>query len=483
MTKDINCEILIIGSGAGGSTAAKYLTDKGRDVVLIEEGNRFDKDNVLNSFSDVLRKAWRQGGIIPVISKSKFGFGEGKCLGGGTFINGGLMWTTPDIILDKWNKELNTTIFKKENISLNFDEVTKNLGTENLKNNINIESSDSVKLKEIGEKNKIYVAKVPKSINSDNTNKLTLGSVRKNKNSVIDKFILDSEVKGLRVITNCNAKKILTQNNLISHIEATLNNEKIYISAKKFILACGATQTPMLIKKSFGNNYLNSVLEVPLNLRIGVKFNYEINVDKELMFSRQIQEYLDDGVLIMPTSFNKSSFFASLNKLNNEDLLQIENSLNSYASFIIQLQSENHINLNNINNNIVLSYNLSSKDLIKLKKYFTKFCEFLFDTGALEMILPFNRNYILTKNMNLKDYFDQNVYQSNLEMVSVHGMSSAKMGNNKSNKTIFDIEGKSFDFKNLYSVDSSILPSSTIESPQGTIMSLSNLITKNINYN
>lgn len=185
----------------------------------------------------------------------------------------------------------------------------------------------------------------------------------------------------------------------------------------------------------------------------------------------------------MPTSFNKSSFFASLNKLNNEDLLQIENSLNSYASFIIQLQSENHINLNNINNNIVLSYNLSSKDLIKLKKYFTKFCEFLFDTGALEMILPFNRNYILTKNMNLKDYFDQNVYQSNLEMVSVHGMSSAKMGNNKSNKTIFDVEGKSFDFKNLYSVDSSILPSSTIESPQGTIMSLSNLITKNINYN
>ena len=51
-------------------------------------------------------------------------------------------------------------------------------------------------------------------------------------------------------------------------------------------------------------------------------------------------------------------------------------------------------------------------------------------------------------------------------MVSVHGMSSAKMGLKNEKNTVFNLNGRSFDFKNLFCLDSSILPSSTIESPQ-----------------
>ena len=71
---------------------------------------------------------------------------------------------------------------------------------------------------------------------------------------------------------------------------------------------------------------------------------------------------------------------------------------------------------------------------------------------------------------------------NNLEMVSVHGMSSTKMGLKKEKNTVFDISGKSFDFNNLYCLDSSILPSSTIESPQATIMALA-LKILNDNFN
>ena len=64
----------------------------------------------------------------------------------------------------------------------------------------------------------------------------------------------------------------------------------------------------MLIK-SFGNSFLKSNIQVHLNLRIGAKFNENMQLNRDLMFSRQIQEYLNDGVLIMPTSFNKIIFF------------------------------------------------------------------------------------------------------------------------------------------------------------------------------
>ena len=67
-------------------------------------------------------------------------------------------------------------------------------------------------------------------------------------------------------------------------------------------------------------------------------------------------------------------------------------------------------------------------------------------------------------------------------MVSVHGMSSAKMGLKNEKNTVFNLNGRSFDFKNLFCLDSSILPSSTIESPQGTIMAgASQILEENFN--
>ena len=36
--KKIDCDFLIIGSGASGSVASKYLVDQGKDVLMIEEG-------------------------------------------------------------------------------------------------------------------------------------------------------------------------------------------------------------------------------------------------------------------------------------------------------------------------------------------------------------------------------------------------------------------------------------------------------------
>ena len=65
-------------------------------------------------------------------------------------------------------------------------------------------------------------------------------------------------------------------------------------------------------------------------------------------------------------------------------------------------------------------------------------------------------------------------------MISVHATSSAKMGLKKTNQEIFNIDGKSFDFENLFCVDSSILPTSTIESPQATIMMMSKIIVEQI---
>ena len=213
------------------------------------------------------------------------------------------------------------------------------------------------------------------------------------------------------------------------------------------------------LKKSFGNNFLKSELEVHLNLRIGVKFKEKMQDREELMFTRQIQEYLESGVLIMPTSFNKNNFFSSLAKLDNNQINMIEKEIDKYSSFIIQLSSLNKVQLNNFFGKTILNYNLHNEDINKLKNYFKIFCGFLFDTGAEEIYLPFKKKFYVNKNDNLDAIIENCLTKENIEMVSVHGMSSARMGIKNSNKSKFNLNGRSFDFENLYCVDSSILTS------------------------
>lgn len=478
----IFCEYLIIGSGAGGSVACKYLVDKGKDVLLIEEGDHYKVNQFNKSISKSFLYAWRNSGMTPVISKSNFGFGEGKCLGGGTYINGGLIWRTPEIILDRWNNEFNTDIFSMDNMTQYFEDIESTIDLSSLKNNVE-DNSESKKILEIGKKNNIKVVKVPRSINSsEKDNELILGAAGKTTNSILQKFIYPSKTKGLRLMTKCRAQKLISENNQIKYVEVIKDNLIKHIHSKEIILACGATQTPMIIKRSFGNSFFKSEINVHLNLRLGARFNENMQINSSLMFSQQIQEYLHDGVLIMPTSFNKNNFFSSLAKLTNKELMQIEQNIQNYSSFIIQLASSSNILLNNFRDNTILSYNLNNNDIAKLRKYFVIFCNALFNVGAEEIYLPFKKNYKINKDTNLKIFFEKYLLNNNLEMVSVHGMSSAKMGQKKEKNIIFDINGKSFDFKNLFCLDSSVLPTCTIESPQATIMAVA-LKILNDNFN
>ena len=45
------CELLVIGSGAGGATTAALLAEAGRDVLIVEEGSWVAQGDVVRSRS------------------------------------------------------------------------------------------------------------------------------------------------------------------------------------------------------------------------------------------------------------------------------------------------------------------------------------------------------------------------------------------------------------------------------------------------
>jgi cholesterol oxidase len=60
-TQGFDCDYLIVGPGFGGSVSACRLTEKGYDVVVLEQGRRWTPENLPSTNWKVWDYLWRPG--------------------------------------------------------------------------------------------------------------------------------------------------------------------------------------------------------------------------------------------------------------------------------------------------------------------------------------------------------------------------------------------------------------------------------------
>src|SRR5262245_25817253 len=83
----LTCDILVIGTGAGGASTAATLADAGVDVLMLEEGPDIPAALAPQSLSEALPALWRGGGLTATVGGTPIALAEGRCVGGGTEIN------------------------------------------------------------------------------------------------------------------------------------------------------------------------------------------------------------------------------------------------------------------------------------------------------------------------------------------------------------------------------------------------------------
>jgi choline dehydrogenase-like flavoprotein len=94
-------DVLVIGSGAGGSVAAARLAEAGYQVTILEEGPLVQGDAFDEHEGALTERLYADQGLRASRDQA-IGLFQGGAVGGGTTVNWLIMLRTPDHVLEEW---------------------------------------------------------------------------------------------------------------------------------------------------------------------------------------------------------------------------------------------------------------------------------------------------------------------------------------------------------------------------------------------
>ncbi|HEX7477674.1 MAG TPA: GMC family oxidoreductase [Polyangiales bacterium] len=95
-------DYVIVGTGAGGATAARVLSAAGASVILVEEGPALAPEQRSAGLLDAMSESVRDLATVTTNSPAPLPLLLGRCVGGSTAINSGIIWRLPEKVRALW---------------------------------------------------------------------------------------------------------------------------------------------------------------------------------------------------------------------------------------------------------------------------------------------------------------------------------------------------------------------------------------------
>ena len=246
----LTCDVCIVGSGAGGGTAAGVLAAAGLDVAVLEAGGHYDDADFDGAqYTGFGRLYWQGGGAATV--DHSVGLLAGACLGGGTVINYTTSFRTPDDIRSEW-AAAGVPWFTSDEYTRSLDAVCARLQVNSMHNRVSAREQVVERgLRALG----WHVAAMPRNVVGCDQDKICgycgFGCSIGAKQSTTKTWLADAHAAGARILVGTRAERVLIKGSTAHGVEAyTREGHAVTVRARAVILSAGAIQTPALLLRS-----------------------------------------------------------------------------------------------------------------------------------------------------------------------------------------------------------------------------------------
>lgn len=246
---DLDCDVVVVGSGAGGGTAAGVLAAAGLDVVVLEAGDYHDENHFAGDERMGFTRLYTPAPTAT--AEGQITLVAGRGLGGGTVVNYSTSFRTPDAVREEW-AGIGARQFAEDEYTEAMDAVCARLWV----NTDHDLAAPRDAILERGAKALGWnVAAMPRNVRGCDMGvecgRCGMGCRIGAKQSVTKTWLQDAAAAGARLIVGTRVGTITVRAGRATGVEGrTAAGHRVTVKARAVIAAAGAIQTPALLHRS-----------------------------------------------------------------------------------------------------------------------------------------------------------------------------------------------------------------------------------------
>jgi len=478
-----DCDVAIVGSGAGGAAAAATLAEAGLDVLVLESGPYVDLGGYPSDPLEAMPLFYRDGGMTIALGKPAIPVPVGRTVGGTTVINSGTCFRAPREVLEEWRDregvgwatELDPLYEAAEEVLA----VTP-LDIETLGRNGQLCAEGARTLGASGG---------PISRNAGRCvqcSSCPLGCRIDAKRAAHVSYLPRAVAAGARVRAGVQVQRLITEDGRVSGLACraglpTTGAQEMrrnarpaagrdwQVRAKAVISAGGAFGTPeLLLRSGIRHPALGRHLHIHPAAWIGARYDEEVRGWEGVMQSYYVDQWQPEGILLEAT-FTPLSFGAQWLPGAGPAFTDRVANFDRIASIGVHLhdRSEGRVGLTS-NGSLRLSYRLAAEEARRIQFGIARATEIHFAAGATE-VYPNVGPVSVIKRGELEQFESLRLRPADLRLEAFHPMSTARMGADP-DTSVVDPSGAVRGVDGLYVADGSLLPTSVGVNPMMTII-------------
>jgi choline dehydrogenase-like flavoprotein len=462
----ISCDVVVVGSGAGGATTAATLAEAGIDVVVVEEGGYHPTEEYGTRLGPALRTLYRDGGAQAAYGRPPIVFSEGRCVGGSTVVNGGMSWRTPEAALDRWSRE---TSISSETMRPYFETVERRL-------HVALQDPETVgrdsQLLKAGADAKGWtiIPNLRNQLHCAGSNNCTLGCPTGAKRSMLLTHIPRAMSHGARVYADCRVERVTRDGRTATGVEGRFSTgHRLSVTAPVVVVAGGAVQTPALLARSgfrSPSGQLGRNLAMHPNAKLVALFDDPVRGWQGVHQAYQVREFADEGILITAVNIPPALVAMSLPDHGRP----VRALMDGYDHMVTAGCLVEDTGTGRVVGGHVF-YRLSDRDAAKLVRGIALTAELMFAAGARRILAPFVGVPDLEGPDDIARMLARPVPKRSMDLFTVHLMGTARCSDDPRRGVVSSF-GEFHGAHGLYVADASLFPGPIGVNPMETIVAL-----------
>ncbi len=471
------CDVVVVGSGAGGAVVAKELAERGLSVIVLEEGAYFTKDDFAGPPLARFQKIERNAGTTQTFSTRPIPLPIGKAVGGTTVINSGTCWRAPDRVLNDWTERGVEGVdpgsmrqyYERVERIVNMRPVPRELWGRNAE----LTHEGTVKLGYSG-------GPLMRNITGcHGCGTCAMGCPSNAKQAMHISYLPLAQRAGAKIYARTRVDRVTTKRGVTTGVVASVLDErerkiaKLTVHADTVVVACGSIHTPVLLHRS---GLAGTSGQLGRNLRIhpalGAVGVYPEQVDgwRGTLQPYFVDELFDShDVMLETTAPVPALSAASLPGIGRgaKDMLPGMRNIASIGLYVSDTSSGRVRRVPGLREPLI-TYQLNDVDLRKLLVGIRLAAEIHLAAGAVMALVGLPGLPAIGSPADLDKITSVNCRPYYGAQRGFHPMGTAGMG--RPGEGGVDSWGRHHDVRNLFVADGSVFPTCVAVNPQISIM-------------